>query len=310
MVPIWDCVRDFYRKLLKSFILGWVKNMFEIKDKKKIAPDVYHLEVYAPLVAKKFLAGQFIVLRPLETSERIPLTVMRADAKNGTITLVIKAIGLSTKQLCGLNKGDAITDLLGPLGQPSEIDTFGTVVIVGGGVGSAVSFAVAESLKNAGNRIISIIGARNKDFMILEDDFRAISDELYVMTDDGSYGQKGFVTKQLIDLYAQGRTLDRVITAGPIPMMRVIADITRKHSTPTIVSLNPIMVDGIGMCGGCRAVVGGKIVFVCVDGPEFDAHQVDFDSLIRRNNAYRDIEKEKEHACRLDAHIAEDIKNE
>jgi ferredoxin--NADP+ reductase len=284
--------------------------MFEIKDKKKIAPDIYRLEVYAPLVAKKFLAGQFIVLRPLDTSERVPLTIMRADVKNGTITLVIKAIGLSTRQLCGLKVGDAIADLLGPLGHPSQIDLFGTVAIVGGGVGTAVSFAVAESLKNAGNRIISIIGARNKDFMILEDDFRAISDEVYVMTDDGSYGNKGFVTQQLIELYAQGKTFDRVITAGPIVMMRIIADITREHKTPTIVSLNPIMVDGIGMCGGCRAVVGGKIVFVCVDGPEFDAHQVDFDTLIRRNNAYRDIEKEKEHACRLDGHIAEGVKNE
>ncbi len=284
--------------------------MFEIKDKKKIAPDIYQLEVYAPLVAKKFLAGQFIVLRSLGTSERIPLTIMRTDIKNGTITLVIKAIGLSTKQLCGLNAGDSIADLLGPLGHPSQIDFFGTVAIVGGGVGTAVSFAVAESLKNAGNRIVSIIGARNKDFMILEDDFREISDELYVMTDDGSYGKKGFVTKQLIDLYAQGMTFDRVITAGPIPMMRIVADITREHKTQTIVSLNPIMVDGIGMCGGCRAIVGGKIVFVCVNGPEFDAHQVDFESLIRRNNAYRNIEKEKEHACRLNAHIAESVKNE
>jgi ferredoxin--NADP+ reductase len=284
--------------------------MFEIRDKKKIAPDIYHLEVYAPLVAKKFLAGQFIVLRPLETSERVPLTIMRADVENGTITLVVKAIGLSTKQLCGLKVGDAITDLLGPLGHPSQIDSFGTVVIVGGGVGTAVCFAVAESLKNAGNRIVSIIGARDKDFMILEDEFRAISDEVYVMTDDGSYGKKGFVTQQLIELYAQGRTFDRVITAGPIVMMRIIADITREHKTPTIVSLNPIMVDGIGMCGGCRAVVNGKIVFVCVDGPEFDAHQVDFDSLIRRNNAYRNIEIEKEHACRLDAHIEKSVSNE
>jgi len=284
--------------------------MFEIRDRKKIAPDIYQIEVYAPLVAKKFLAGQFIVLRPLETSERIPLTIMRADVENGMITLVVKAIGLSTRELCGLNVGDAIADLLGPLGHPSKIDFFGTVVIVGGGVGSAVSFAVAESLKNAGNHVISIIGARNKDFMILEDDFWAISDELYVMTDDGSYGKKGFVTQQLIDLYAQGRTLDRVITAGPIVMMRIVADITREHKTPTIASLNPIMVDGIGMCGGCRALVGGKIVFVCVDGPEFDAHQVDFDSLNRRNNAYRNIEKEKEHTCRLDAHIEKSVTNE
>jgi len=294
----------------KSFILVPVKLMFEIRDKKKIAPDIYHFEVYAPLVTKKFLAGQFIVLRPLETSERIPLTIMRADVENGTITLVVKAIGLSTKQLCDLEVGDAITDLLGPLGHPSQIDSFGTVAIVGGGVGTAVCFAVAESLKNAGNRIVSIIGARNKDFMILEDDFRAISDELYVMTDDGSYGKKGFVTQQLIELYAQGKTFDRVITAGPIVMMRIIADITREHKTPTIVSLNPIMVDGIGMCGGCRAVVDGKIVFVCVDGPEFDAHQVDYDSLIRRNNAYRNIEQEKEHACRLEAHIVKSVTNE
>jgi len=284
--------------------------MFELKDKNKIAPDIYRLEVYAPLVAKKFLAGQFIVLRPLETSERIPLTIMRTNIENGTITLVVKAIGLSTKQLCALKVGDTIADLLGPLGHPSQIDSFGTVVIVGGGVGTAVSFAVAESLKNAGNRIISIIGARNKDFMILEDDFRAISDELYVMTDDGSYGKKGFVTQQLIELYTQGKTFDRVITAGPIVMMRIVADITREHKTPTIVSLNPIMVDGIGMCGGCRAVVADKIVFVCVDGPEFDAHKVDFDSLIRRNNAYRNIEQEKEHACRLDTHIAKSVKYE
>jgi ferredoxin--NADP+ reductase len=300
----------FHKIRVKSFILAPVKHVFEIKDNKKIAPDIFHLEIYAPLVAKKFLAGQFIVLRPLETSERIPLTIMRTDIGNGTITLVVKAIGLTTKQLCSLKVGDVVADLLGPLGHPSQIDYFGTVAIVGGGVGTAVSFAVAESLKNAGNRIVSIIGARNKEFMILEDDFRAISDEVYVMTDDGSYGKKGFVTQQLIDLYAQGKTFDRVITAGPIPMMSIVADITREQKTPTIASLNPIMVDGIGMCGGCRALVGGKIVFVCVDGPEFDAHQVDFDSLIRRNNAYRNIEKEKEHTCRLDAHITEDMKNE
>lgn len=278
--------------------------MFEIKEKKKIAPDIFQFEVFAPLIAKKFLAGQFIVLRPLETSERVPLTIMRRDIDQGTITLVVKAIGLSTKQLANLNEGDVIADLLGPLGHPSEIDNYGTVLIVGGGVGTAVSFAVAESMKEAGNRIISIIGARDKDFMILEDDFRAISDELYVMTDDGSYGKKGFVTQQMIDLYAQGVEINRVIAAGPILMMRYVADITREHNTPTIVSLNPIMVDGIGMCGGCRAVVNEKIVFVCVDGPEFDAHKVDFDSLIRRNDAYKNIEQEKEHACRIDAQIA------
>jgi len=278
--------------------------MFEIINKNKIAPDIFQIEVQAPLVAEKFQAGQFIVLRPLETSERIPLTIMKADKEAGTITLVVKAIGLSTQQLAALNPGDQICDLLGPLGHPSEIGYFGTVVIVGGGVGSAVSFAVAETLKKAGNRIVSIIGARNKEFMILEDDVRSISDETYVLTDDGSYGKKGFVTEELKELYAEGRAFNRAIAAGPLPMMRAVVEITREHKTPTIVSLNPIMVDGIGMCGGCRAVVGGKIVFVCVDGPEFDGYQVDFDSLMRRNNAYRDIEALKEHECKIDGQLS------
>ena len=277
--------------------------MFEIKDKTKIAPDIYRLEIEAPLIAKKFKAGQFIVLRPLETSERVPLTIMKADPQAGTITLIVKAIGLSTRQLCALEKGQSVADLLGPLGKSSEIENYGTVVIVGGGVGTAVAFAVAQSLKEAGNRIITISGARDKSFVILEDDLREISDELIMATDDGSYGVKGFVTEQLKGLYARGEKIDRVIAAGPLPMMRFISDITREYKTPTVVSLNPIMVDGIGMCGGCRALVGGKIVFVCVDGPEFDAHQVDFDSLMRRNNAYRDIEQEKEHACKLEAEI-------
>ena len=277
--------------------------MFEIKDKTKIAPDIYRLEIEAPLIAKKFKAGQFIVLRPLETSERVPLTIMKTDPQAGTITLIVKAIGLSTRQLCALEKGQSVADLLGPLGKSSEIENYGTVVIVGGGVGTAVAFAVAQSLKEAGNRIITISGARDKSFVILEDDLREISDELIMATDDGSYGVKGFVTEQLKGLYARGEKIDRVIAAGPLPMMRFISDITREYKTPTVVSLNPIMVDGIGMCGGCRALVGGKIVFVCVDGPEFDAHQVDFDSLMRRNNAYRDIEQEKEHACKLEAEI-------
>lgn len=277
--------------------------MFQIIHKKKFAPDIFQFEVSAPLVAEKFQAGQFIVIRPLETSERIPLTIMKADKNAGTITLVVKAIGLSTLQLAGLNEGDQICDLLGPLGNPSEISRFGTVLVVGGGVGTAVTFAVAEALKNSGNRIISIIGARDKDFMILEDDFRMISDELYVLTDDGSYGKKGFVTEELKTLLTAGRKFDRVIAAGPLPMMRAIVEITRDYAIPTIVSLNPIMVDGIGMCGGCRAMVGGKIVFVCVDGPEFDGHQVDFDSLMRRNIAYRDIEARKEHECKIDEQI-------
>jgi ferredoxin/flavodoxin---NADP+ reductase len=277
--------------------------MYKIVEKKKIAPDIFMFEVSAPLIAKKFQAGQFIVLRPFEDSERVPLTIMKANKEAGTIFLVVKTIGLTTKQMAELDQGDSIADVLGPLGHPSEIEKFGTVVIVGGGVGTAVSFAVAETLKNAGNRIVSIIGARDKDFMILEDDFNEISDEVFVLTDDGSYGKKGFVTQQLQELYDQEYQIDRVIAAGPLPMMRATVELTRKYKTPTIVSLNPIMVDGIGMCGGCRAVVDGKIVFVCVDGPEFDGHLVDFDSLMRRNNAYRQIETKKDHDCHLDAHI-------
>ena len=284
--------------------------MFEIVNKTRIAPDIYHYEVSAPLIAKKFKAGQFIVLRPLADSERVPLTIMRADKEKGTITLIVKAIGLSTKQLALLHQGDAIADVLGPLGHPSEIENFGRVVVVGGGVGTAVAFAVAEALEHAGNSIVSIIGARNKDFTILEDEFAAISDELYVMTDDGSYKKKGFVTQQLQALYDAGEQIDRVIAAGPLVMMRAVADLTRPYETPTIVSLNPIMVDGIGMCGGCRALVDGEIVFVCVDGPEFDAHKVDFNSLNRRNNAYRGIEQRKEHACRIDDQLAEEESHE
>jgi ferredoxin--NADP+ reductase len=280
--------------------------MFEIVNKAKIAPDIYQYEISAPLIANKFQAGQFIVLRPLADSERVPLTIMRADKDNGTITLIVKAIGLSTKQLALLNEGDAIADVLGPLGHPSEIENFGRVVVVGGGVGTAVAFAVAESLKQAGNTIISIIGARNKNFTILEDEFAEISDQLFVLTDDGSYKKKGFVTQQLQELYDSGERIDRVIAAGPLVMMRAVVELTRPYATPTIVSLNPIMVDGIGMCGGCRALVDGKIVFVCVDGPEFDGHKVDFESLMRRNEAYRGIEQRKEHDCKIDQQLAKE----
>ena len=277
--------------------------------KQKIAPDIYRLEVSAPLVAAKFQAGQFIVIRPMPDSERVPLTIMLADKEKGSITIIVKSIGLSTRQLCEMNPGDEICDLLGPLGKPSEINNYGTVAVVGGGVGTAVAFAVAKALKDAGNRILALSGARDKDFVILEKDLSSIADQMIITTDDGSYGKKGFITHELEVLYAQGIQIDRVIAAGPLPMMKLVSDITRKFNTPTIVSLNPIMVDGIGMCGGCRAIVGGKIVFVCVEGPEFNAHQVDFDSLIRRNTAYRPIEQQKDHDCKLDALSAREIKD-
>lgn len=284
--------------------------MYKIYANKKIAPDIFRLEITAPLVADKFKAGQFVVVRPSSQSERVPLTIMRGDQERGTIFLVVKAIGLSTRELCGLPQGAEICDLLGPLGQPSEIDDFGTVVIVGGGVGSAVAFAVADALKKAGNRIITISGARSKEFVILENEFAEISEELIITTDDGSYGRHGFVTNALESLYAGARKIDRVIAAGPVPMMKLVSDITRQHNTPTIASLNPVMVDGIGMCGGCRVVVGGEIRFACVDGPEFDAHLVDFDSLMRRNTAYREIEQRKENECKLDAAVQEEEKSE
>ena len=279
--------------------------MFEIISNQKIASDVYRLEVKAPLVAEKFKAGQFVVLRPNEKSERIPLTIMQADSTKRLITLVVKAFGLTTRELCAMKPGELVADLLGPLGQPSEIENFGSVVIVGGGVGSAVAFAVADALKQAGNGIITVSGASNKDFVILEDEFLRISDKLIITTDDGSYGESGFVTVHLEKLYSDGVSIDRVIAAGPLIMMKNVAAITKKYSTPTIISLNPIMVDGIGMCGGCRVLVGGKVRFACVDGPEFDAHQVDFESLMRRNTAYEKIERQKEHECRLDASIEE-----
>jgi len=283
---------------------------FTVLSNNQIAPDIFRLQVSAPLVADKFQAGQFIVLRPLEISERLPLTIMRADREQGAIMLIVKAIGLSTRQLANMRPGDEIADLLGPLGHPSEIENYGTAVIVGGGVGTAVAFAVAEALHEAGNRVIALSGARDKDFVILEDDLRAIADEVIITTDDGSYGTHGFITDELRKLYDRGVQIDRVVAAGPLPMMKIIAEITRTHGTPTVVSLNPIMVDGIGMCGGCRALVGGKIVFVCVDGPEFDAHQVDFDSLMRRNEAYRGIEAQKEQTCKLDARIEAIKRNE
>ena len=284
--------------------------MATIRSNKKIAPDIFQLEISAPLIADKFKAGQFVVVRPLPESERIPLTIMRGDQEKGTISLVVKAVGLSTKELCGLPEGAEICDLLGPLGQPSEIDQFGTVVIVGGGVGSAVAFAVAEALKDAGNKIITISGARNKEFVILEKEFSEISDELIITTDDGSYGKNGFVTDALRSLYEEGRKINRVIAAGPVPMMKLVAEITKLHQTPTVASLNPVMVDGIGMCGGCRVLVGGEIRFACVDGPEFNAHLVNFDSLMRRNTAYREIEQRKEHECKLDAAIREEETDE
>jgi len=264
--------------------------MFEIMKAKVLAPQVKLFEISAPLIANKFQAGQFIILRLQEGGERIPLTIADANAKAGTITIVAQGIGNTTKKLNELTAGQSINDVVGPLGKPSHIEKVGTVVVVGGGVGTAIAYPTAKAFKNAGNRVITIIGGRSKELIILENEVRAISDELIITTDDGSYGVKGLVTDALKEIIAK-ETVNEVLAIGPIPMMRALSEVTRPHNIKTVVSLNPIMIDGTGMCGGCRVNVGGKTLFACVDGPEFDAHLVDFTVLSSRNKAYHTQER-------------------
>ncbi|MGD0707721.1 MAG: sulfide/dihydroorotate dehydrogenase-like FAD/NAD-binding protein [Anaerolineaceae bacterium] len=274
---------------------------FTIRAAEFVAPDVRKIVIQAPHIAVKRKAGQFIVLRVGKTGERIPLTIVDSDPEQGTIALIVQGIGKSTRELNNLKAGEQIEDVVGPLGRPSEIEAVGTVVVIGGGVGTAVAYPTAKALKAAGNRTIAISGARSKNLVVLENELRSICDEVYITTDDGSYGYHGFVTAKLQELIDSGLKIDLVLAVGPLPMMKAVEAVTRPHGIPTTVSLNPVMVDGIGMCGGCRATVGGKTVFVCVDGPEFDAHQVDFDSLMLRNRAYLKEERQllEMHKCRL-----------
>ncbi len=275
--------------------------MNKIINARFLAPDIKLFEIYAPKIAEKRKAGQFIILRVSPDGERIPLTIADSDNEKGTITIIVQGIGKTTKTLNKLETGDTIQDLVGPLGKPSHIEKFGTAVSIGGGVGTAIAYPTAKALKEAGNHVISIIGGRTKEFVILENEMRAVADEVYPTTDDGSYGYHGFVTAKLQELIDSGKKIDFVLAIGPIPMMRAVAEVTRPYGIKTVVSLNPIMVDGTGMCGGCRAVVGGKTQFVCVDGPEFDAHEVDFDILTTRNKMYLSQESDSiDHACRLD----------
>ncbi|MDH3730059.1 MAG: sulfide/dihydroorotate dehydrogenase-like FAD/NAD-binding protein [Acidimicrobiia bacterium] len=257
--------------------------MNRILETRLLAPDVKYFRVEAPKVARKRRAGQFVIVRVAEDGERIPLTI--ADSGEGWIALIVQAVGKTTTLLNRLDTGDNILDLAGPLGVPSEIDHFGTVVVVGGGVGTAIAYPSAVALKEAGNRVISIIGGRSHSYVILEDELDEASDEVHPCTDDGSYGFAGLVTDKLQEIISSER-VDRVLAIGPIPMMAAVAEMTRPLAIPTIVSLNPIMVDGTGMCGGCRVRVGGESRFACVDGPEFDAHEVDFELLATRNTAY------------------------
>jgi ferredoxin--NADP+ reductase len=266
--------------------------MFPIVEAAFLAPEIKRFVIEAPRIARKRRAGQFVILRVYDQGERIPLTIADGDARRGTITIIVQGIGKTTKLLNRLEAGDAVRDVVGPLGQPSEIERFGTVVVIGGGVGTAIAYPTARALKEAGNTVIGIIGGRSKELVILEPEMRAIADELCVTTDDGSHGEKGFVTDRLQALIDQGRAVDRVLAIGPVPMMRAVAEATRPRGIPTVVSLNSLMVDGTGMCGGCRIITTEGARFACVDGPEFDAHTVDFTVLSQRNRMYLAAERE------------------
>ncbi len=265
--------------------------MFEILDKKVLAPNIKWIKVKAPLVAENAKAGQFIVLRLHERGERIPLTLFKWHREDGTIELVFQEVGKTTYELGSYEPGDKIRDIVGPLGKPTHIENYGTAVIVSGGVGAPIGYAVTRALKEAGNHVVGIIGFRNKQYVILEDEFKKVTDELLITTDDGSYVRKGFTTDVLKEYLEGGGKADYVFTVGPVIMMKLIAKITKEYGIRTDASLNPIMVDGTGMCGACRVTVGGEIRFACVDGPDFDAHEVDFDELLMRLTEYRKEEK-------------------
>ena len=274
--------------------------MFKILKKEEWSPSVFAMEIEAPRVAKKAQAGQFIVLRVNEEGERIPLTIADFNRETGAVLIVFQVIGASTMKLAELNVGDSIVDFVGPLGQPSEIEKFGTVVVVGGGIGVAPTYPIARAMKEAGNKVIAIMGAKTKDILIMEEEMKAVTDEVVVTTDDGSYGMKGFVTNAVQALVDRGEKIDQITAIGPVIMMKSVADATRDLGIRTIVSLNPIMVDGTGMCGGCRVQVGDETKFACVDGPEFDGHLVDFKGLMSRQRMYRDMEaQEKDHVCNI-----------
>lgn len=262
------------------------KPMNEIVYKKVLSEGVKELRVNAPRIAQARRAGQFVIVRANETGERIPLTIADADPDKGTITLIFQEVGKSTMLLGTFEEGDAILDVVGPLGKPTHIEKLGTVVCMGGGIGVAPMHPIAKAMKQAGNRVLAIVGARTKDLLIMQNRMAKASDELFISTDDGSYGVHGFVTDVLQSLIDKGKKVDLVVAIGPVPMMGASCKLTAKYKLPTVVSLNPIMVDGTGMCGACRVSVGGKTRFVCVDGPEFDGHQVDFVELVKRQRAY------------------------
>ena len=277
--------------------------MFKIVRKKELNASVTLMDIEAPFIAKKAKAGQFIIFRIDEKGERVPLTIAGYDREKGTVTIIFQKVGFATQALGSLNEGDYIRDFVGPLGKPTHTEGVKKVCVVGGGVGCAIALPSAAAFKEAGAEVDVIVGFRNKDIVILEDEFKAVSDNMYLMTDDGSYGEQGFVTVKLEELLKAGKGYDAVLAIGPIPMMKFVCKTTEPFGVKTMVSLNPIMVDGTGMCGGCRVTVGGEVKFACVDGPEFDGHQVDFAELMSRNSTYRGREAEvtEKHACRMEA---------
>ena len=274
--------------------------MYLILKKEALNPTVTRMVIDAPLIAKKAQPGQFIILRVHEEGERIPLTIADFDREQGTVTIIFQIVGATTELLNHLEEGDSLHDFVGPLGRPSETEGLKKVAVIGGGVGCAIAYPVAKKLHQQGAQVHAIVGFRNKDLVILEEEFRAVSDRFVPMSDDGSWGEKGLVTNALEQLIAAGEQYDEVIAIGPLVMMKFVTQLTRQHNIKTVVSMNPIMIDGTGMCGGCRLSVGGKTKFACVDGPDFDGFEVDFDEAMERNAMYRDFERHAyEKACNL-----------
>ena len=277
--------------------------MYKIVEKRDLNSEITLMSVEAPLIAKKAKAGQFIILRPFEESERIPLTIAARDNEKGTITIIFQKIGKTTTELGSMSTGEFILDFVGPLGNPTEIEGIKKAAVIGGGLGCAIALPIAAELYKSGVEVHMIAGFRNKDIIILEDEMKNSSSELFLCTDDGSYANKGFVTDMLRSLIEAGNKYDCVFAVGPLPMMKFVSLLTKEYGIKTIVSMNPIMIDGTGMCGGCRVTVDGIIKFACVDGPDFDGHKVNFDELMARNTAYKEFEKDKLHKCKMEGLI-------
>lgn len=274
--------------------------MVRVRKKEGLNETVSKMVLEAPMIAKKAQPGQFVIVRAKEESERIPLTIADYDRKEGTVTIIYQIVGAGTMELDTVREGEYVQDLVGPLGKASETEGLHKVAVVGGGVGCAIAYPLAKKLHGQGAEVHSVVGFRSRDLVILEEEFCAVSDQLCMMTDDGSYGQKGLVTQALEELILAGNEYDEVIAIGPLPMMKFVSLLTKKYGIKTVVSMNPIMIDGTGMCGGCRLTVGGQTKFACVDGPDFDGHEVDFDEAMHRGAMYREFEAHvREAACRL-----------